>query len=220
MADAGLAGLCFVLSFVFISDDCSLSFFLYYTIYFIGQAIQHMLIVKMPTIDVVRYDKVIRRYLFIVSVIEISYFFLAFMFWVKTELHPMYCFFCVKLGMSAVVGVVLILHFVASLLIYIQFLYCYINRKYYLLALGGFEVEQRIIQQREESLRRVALIEPFYNEYPVIHEELPQNPNQKYYKFQDVSEDTEGEKVCSICLARNKEGFHPVLTACRHYFHR
>ena len=29
-----------------------------------------------------------------------------------------------------------------------------------------------------------------------------------------------GEKVCSICLARSKEGFQPVLTSCRHYFHR
>ena len=172
-----------MLGFFFISDDCTLSFLLYYTIYFIGQAIQHMLIVKMPAIDVVRYDKVIRRYLFIVSAIEISYFFLAFMFWVRTELHPLYCFFCLKLGMSPAVGVVLFLHFVASLLVYIQFLYCYINRKYYLLALGGFEVEQRILKQREESLRRVALIEPFYNEYPVIHEELPQNPNHKYYRF-------------------------------------
>jgi hypothetical protein len=41
-----------------------------------------------------------------------------------------------------------------------------------LLALGGFEVERRINEQREENMRRVALIEPYYNEYPVINDEI------------------------------------------------
>jgi hypothetical protein len=34
----------------------------------------------------------------------------------------------------------------------------FISRKYFLLALGGFEVERRIIKQREENERRVGLI--------------------------------------------------------------
>jgi hypothetical protein len=34
----------------------------------------------------------------------------------------------------------------------------FISRKYFLLALGGFEVERRINQQREENERRLALI--------------------------------------------------------------
>jgi hypothetical protein len=65
-----------------------------------------------------------------------------------------------------------VVHFVVSLFVYVQFLYGYINRKYYLLALGGFEVERRINEQREENMRRVALIEPYYNEYPVINDEI------------------------------------------------
>lgn len=85
------------------------------------------------------------------------------MFWVKNEIHPFYCFLCVELGLSSIVGLFLTVHFIVSLFMYIQFLYGYINRKYYLLALGGFEVERRMVEEREASLRRMALIEPYYN---------------------------------------------------------
>ncbi len=49
-----------------------------------GQSIQHFLILKMPKIDVIKYDKIIKRYVYIVSAIEIVYFFVMFMFLVKT----------------------------------------------------------------------------------------------------------------------------------------
>lgn len=156
--DISLSAIGLLLSFVFILDECATSFFLYYCIFYFGQSTQHFLIVKMPNIDVIKYDKIILRYVKIISIIEISYFFLTFMFWVKTEIHPFYCFLCLKLGLSSIIGLALTAHFIVSLFTYIQFLYGYINRKYYLLALGGYEVERRMIEQREENLRRMALI--------------------------------------------------------------
>lgn len=109
------------------------------------------------------------------------------------------------------------MHFVLTLMVFIQFLHGFISRKYYLLALGGFAVEQRINQQRLENLQQLALLEPYYNDYPI-----DRNPPAagKHYQFEDIVEDVEGETVCSICLHKEKEGCHPVYTACKHYFHR
>ena len=129
-----------VSSFIFIGDNCGMAFFLYLTIFYIGQSIQHYLILKMPQIDIIKYQAVIKRFLVIVSAIEISYFFLAFMFWTKFEVHPLYCFLCQKLGLPIVIGIAIMVHFVVSLLFFIHFLHGFIKRKYYLMALGGFEV--------------------------------------------------------------------------------
>jgi|JI9StandDraft_1071089.scaffolds.fasta_scaffold581551_1 hypothetical protein len=87
----------------------------------------------------------------------------AFVYWTKSDLHPVYCYLVNMLGMPSLLGIIFILHFIASLILYIQCLHEYITRKYYLLALGGFDVEQRLIREREENLRRVALLEPYYN---------------------------------------------------------
>lgn len=149
MIDISFAAISLLVSFITIPNECSMSFFLFYTIYFMGQSIQHFLLLKMPKIDVVKYDITIKRYVYIASAIEILYFFVMFMFLVKTELHPIYCFLCIQLGISPLIGILLIAHFIVSLFMYVQFLYKYINRKYYLLALGGFEVEVRLNAQLE-----------------------------------------------------------------------
>ena len=42
----------------------------------------------------------------------------------------------------------------------------------------------------------------------------------KYFIFEDVKEGVEGALNCSICLNPNSEGGQPVMTACKHVFHR
>jgi hypothetical protein len=103
------------------------------------------------------------------------------MFWTKSPLHPLYCFVVGALGLPFPVGIIFTLHFISTLLLYIQFLYGFITRKYYLMALGGFHVEQRFIQQREDNLRRLALLEPFYNDYPIFNQE--EQSRRKTYQF-------------------------------------
>ena len=69
-----------------------MSFFLYYAILYLSQCIQHFLCIIMPKIDVVRYDRWIKRAIGLVTVVEISYIMLAFLFWTKSTYHPFYCF--------------------------------------------------------------------------------------------------------------------------------
>ena len=135
-----------------------MSFFGYYSLFYLAQSIKHYLCINMPTMNVVKYDKVLKRYIFAISAIEISFFLLAFMFWTKSDMHPLYCFVVGALGLPYPLGAIFLLQFIFSLLVYIQFLHEFITRKYYLLAMGGYEVEQRLIQQREENMRRLAVI--------------------------------------------------------------
>ena len=95
MIDISLAAISVLASFIAIPNECSMSFFLFYTIYFMGQSIQHFLLIKMPKIDVIKYDITIKRYVYVTSFIEIMYFFVMFMFLVKNDLHPIYCFLCI-----------------------------------------------------------------------------------------------------------------------------
>lgn len=146
--DAVLAGVCIVLLLVSIGDRCGQGFFVYYGMFFIGQSIQHHLFGIIPKIDIVKYDKSLKRYIGFAIGIEVSYFFLAFMFWTRAAIHPLYCYLCLDLGLPIYIGIAIVLHFIVSMLVFVQFLHRYITRKYYLIALGGFEVELRITQQR------------------------------------------------------------------------
>lgn len=69
MIDISFAAISLLVSFITIPNECSMSFFLFYTIYFMGQSIQHFLVLKMPKIDVVKYDITIKRYVYIASAI-------------------------------------------------------------------------------------------------------------------------------------------------------
>jgi len=100
-----------------------MSFFGYYSLFYLAQSIKHYLCINMPTMNVVKYDKVLKRYIFAISAIEISFFLLAFMFWTKSDMHPLYCFVVGALGLPYPLGAIFLLQFIFSLLVYIQFLH-------------------------------------------------------------------------------------------------
>lgn len=93
--DILLIFLCLFFLFFTMSSSCLVSFFLYYLIFYGGQVIQHFLIFKIPKIDVIAYDQIIKKNITIVSMIEVSYLFLAIIFWQKAEIHPIYCALCI-----------------------------------------------------------------------------------------------------------------------------
>ena len=213
---ASLSLLALLGSFLVISDKCSMAFMLWYTLFWLGQGIQHFLSFTIPQVDTLKHEHLIRRFVGIVIIIDILYFFLAFTFWMKSEYHPLYCFLCHRIGLSPLIGVFLLIHFFIALAFFIQFLYAYIKRKYYLISLGGFTVEQRLLREREESRRRLGLLEPMSNDYPLPIQH--KNPNN-YYLFNDVADEvTLG--MCSICLCPNEHENKSIMTLCNHMFHR
>lgn len=52
----------------------------------------------------------------------------------------MYCTMCLYLGLPVLIGIVFIVHFIVTLMVLITVIHGYVSRKYYLLALGGFDV--------------------------------------------------------------------------------
>jgi hypothetical protein len=67
--DLTLTLICFILSWVFISRPCHLSFLLYYCIFFLVQTLQHIISLQLPKIDSVKHDPLIRRYLLAISLV-------------------------------------------------------------------------------------------------------------------------------------------------------
>lgn len=147
--DLTLSTISFILSLVCIGKPCSMSFFGYYAVFYLAQAMKHYLCLNMPTMNVIQYNSTLKRYIYAISGVEMSYFMLAFMFWAKSDMHPLYCFVVDTLNWPFPIGSLFLIQFIFSLLVFIQCLHGFITRKYYLLALGGYEVEQRLIQQRE-----------------------------------------------------------------------
>ena len=143
---AGLSLLCLLGSFLVLGSHCEMGFLLWYCIYWLGQAIQHFLAFTVPRVDTVKYSPQIRRLVGVIIVIDLVYFFLAFTFWTKSEVHPLYCLLCHRLDFSPGIGALLLLHFIIALFFFIQLLYAYIKRKYYLISLGGFALEQRLLR--------------------------------------------------------------------------
>jgi hypothetical protein len=115
-----------------------MGFFLYYSFFFAGQSIQHRLFGIIPKTDIVKRDKTLRRYIAVAACALASYFFLVFVFWTRSSMHPLYCFLCLRIGFPLAIGLVIVIHFIVSLLLFVQLLHNYISRKYYLIALGGF----------------------------------------------------------------------------------
>ena len=135
---AGMSLLCLLGSFLLNGKHCDMGFLLWYCLYWMGQAIQHFLSSIISRIDAVKYSLFIRRFLGAILVVDLMYFFLVVTFWMQSAVHPFYCFLCNQLGLSRAVGVLLLLHFFVALCFFIQLLYAYIKRKYYLISLGGF----------------------------------------------------------------------------------
>jgi hypothetical protein len=69
LLDITLTVTSFVLSWIFIRKPCSMSFYLYFCILYLGQSIQHFLCILFPKIDVVKYDSWIKKFIALVSVI-------------------------------------------------------------------------------------------------------------------------------------------------------
>ncbi len=90
--DSTLTIVSFILTWVFIKYPTILAFFLYYCIFYIGQSIQHYLSLVLHKIDIIKYDKLIKRYLAMISIIELTYFILVFIYWTKSTYHPIYGF--------------------------------------------------------------------------------------------------------------------------------
>jgi hypothetical protein len=179
------------------------------------QAISHYLLIKLPVTDVIKFDSIIKKLIGIVCFVEVFYLLLVVVFWQKAHVHPLYCAMCEEYGYSFLIGIVFVFHFIGSGGFVINLIHLFITRKYYLIALGGFEVEQRMALEREEALRRVGLIEPNYA-YPIDSS----IKSDKYYKFEDVVELRVKEDVCSICLNKKLESENIIKTMCGHFYHR
>ena len=106
----------------------------------------------------IKFDVTIKRLIGMVCFVEVFYMLLVVVFWQKSHVHPLYCAMCEEFGYPFVIGLVFLVHFIASAGFVVSLIHLFITRKYYLIALGGFDVEQRLALEREEALRRVGLI--------------------------------------------------------------
>jgi hypothetical protein len=116
-----------------------------------------------------------------------------------------------QMGLGWWIGILLIVHEIFLIVWGITLINAYVTRRYYLLALGGFEVEQRLIEQREMQLNAMLIIEPDTN--PI------QMPHNKLYRFQEAETKEEEMYECSICLNKKLEGEHFVDAGCGHCYH-
>lgn len=177
--DMFMAVLCMLI--LTLSDNrsqCLASFYLFWTLYFLTQSILHYLIVKIPQIDVMKFDIVIKRLIGLVCIVQIAYLFLVVVFWQRAHIHPLYCAMCEEYKWPYAIGILFIFHFILSAGCLISLIHLFVTRKYYLIALGGFEVQQRMALERQQALRRIGLMQPYYA-YP-IEASIKTN---KYYKF-------------------------------------
>ena len=133
-----------MLIFTGASSTCLSEFYLFIALFEMGQALAHFLLIKMPKIDVVLHQNLIKRLIVLLCVIEIVYLLLVIIFWQKSSLHPIYCAMCMELHLPYLIGIGYALHFVFTLGILVTLIHGFVTRKYYLIALGGFEVEQRL----------------------------------------------------------------------------
>ena len=89
--DTGLTVLFLIVSICMMGKLCVMAFCGYYSLFYLGQAIQHYLCYRMPTMNIIKHDRTVKRCIYIVSLLEISYFIICFMFWTRSDMHPIYC---------------------------------------------------------------------------------------------------------------------------------
>lgn len=85
----------------------------------------------------------LRKIIALIGLVETSYLFASILFWGKSSLHPGYCALCVYYGLSITIGIAIDIHWFMTFMSFINLLHGFVTRRYYLLALGGYEVEQR-----------------------------------------------------------------------------
>ncbi len=125
-------------------SQCLASFYLFWSIFFMSQSINHYLLMTIPRIDVIRFDSILKKLVGIVCGVEIFYLLLVIIFWQKSSIHPIYCAVCGEFDWPFLVGILFAFHFIFSAGFLINLIHLFVTRKYYLIALGGFDVEQRI----------------------------------------------------------------------------
>ncbi len=133
-----------MLIFTGVSSTCLSQFFLFMALIEAGQALAHFLLLKMPKTDVVLYQNLIKRLTTLLCVIQIVYLLLVIIFWQRSTWHPIYCAMCQEFHLPYLIGIGYVIHFVFTLGILVTLIHGFVTRKYYLIALGGFEVEQRL----------------------------------------------------------------------------
>ena len=92
----------------------------------------------MPKRDVNKHAKAYKRLVGLVCITDVTYMFLAVMFWQRTSTHPLYCGLCERLNLGAWIGFVIDMHCAFVILWGVNLIYAFVTRRYYLLALGGF----------------------------------------------------------------------------------
>lgn len=125
-------------------SQCLASFYLFWSLFYLSQIVNHYLLLRIPKIDVVSLDLTIKRLIGIVCFVEICYLFLVIIFWQKSNIHPIYCAVCEEFKLPFLIGMIFVFHFIFSAGFLINLIHCFVSRKYFLIALGGFEVEQRL----------------------------------------------------------------------------
>ncbi len=212
--DAVLMLISLILIFVFIRHQCVALMFFYYALFYAAQAGQHYLIFKFPLIDINKHYLLFRRLVIAICLVDGSYLFACVIFWQRTSAHPIYCGLHEYFGLGLWVGIILTMHFVFSLAWAISLIQSYINRRYYLLALGGFEVEQRIEAERRAMRENMMIREPNMGDFPI-----PRNSNDKYFKFEDAADVNLDNFECSICYNQDLQS-HFVNAGCGHFYHQ
>ena len=96
----------------------------------------------------IKFDSTIKKLIGIVCFVEVFYLLFVVVFWQKAHVHPLYCAMCEVYGYPLLIGIVFVFHFIVSAGYAISLIHLFITRKYYLIALGGFDVEQRIALER------------------------------------------------------------------------
>lgn len=209
--DSCLLVLSFILMFVFVRHRCVALMFLFYCCFYGAQAAQHYFIKIFPKIDVNKHYVLYRRLIMLIMTVDGVYLFASIIFWQKASAHPIYCALHQYFGIGLWVGIVLVMHFIFSLFWGITLIQSYINRRYYLLAMGGFEIEQRILNEQRAIRESMMIREPNIDDYPIPRE-------GKYYKFEDALDADLATDECSICYNKEEES-HFVDAGCGHFFH-
>lgn len=77
---------------------------------------------------------------------DVGYMFVGITFWQRTEVHPLYCGLCNEMGLGVWIGLLIDMHSLVVVIWGIYLIHGFVSRRYYLLAMGGYDAEQRIME--------------------------------------------------------------------------
>lgn len=129
--------------------------FLIFAVLYLFQSLQHYMIRNFPNIDINKHHILYRRVIILIGLIDAGYLFENVMFWSRDESHPIYCVLCKQIGLGAWIGLLFVFHFLLIAAWFFTLINSYIQRRYYLLAIGGFEAEQQLNLERQRQLEQM-----------------------------------------------------------------